>query len=180
MNLQFQKTRLTDPLTGDHRPINENMTRQIDINLRHDIPSTQWAYGGNVFQYRQSAGFRLDQRFRFLDTPGSLGLFVEHKDVFGLTVRASVDNLLGTNESFSRTFFDGRRNADQHERPVHRGPRPLLRPDLHADDQRHDLGPLGFSRPPAYLAGNGRGREASGLGALRRSCWISGRSARRG
>ena len=64
-----------------------------------------------VFQYRQSAGFRLDQRFRFLDTPGSLGLFVEHKDVFGLTVRASVDNLLGTNESFSRTFFDGRRNA---------------------------------------------------------------------
>ena len=31
--------------------------------------------------------------------------------MFGLTVRASVDNLLDTNESFSRTFFDGRRNA---------------------------------------------------------------------
>jgi len=28
----------------------------------------------------------------------------------GLTVRASVDNLLGNNESFSRTFFNGRRN----------------------------------------------------------------------
>ena len=75
------------------------------------MPSTQWAYGATVFQYRQSPGFRLDQRFHFLDTPGSLGVFVEHKDVFGLTVRASVDNLLGTNESFSRTFFDGRRNA---------------------------------------------------------------------
>jgi hypothetical protein len=35
---------------------------------------------------------------------------VEHKDVVGLTVRAGVDNLLGTNESFSRTFFDGRRS----------------------------------------------------------------------
>jgi len=111
MNLQFQKTRLTDPLTGERRPINENMTRQIEISLRHDIPSTQWAWGANAFQYRQSAGFRLDQRFRFLDTPGNLGVYVEHKDVFGLTMRASVDNLLGTNESFSRTFFDGRRNA---------------------------------------------------------------------
>ncbi len=111
MNLQFQKTSLTDALTGRRRPINENMTRQIDITLRHDIPGSQWAYGATAFQYRQSPGFRLDQRFHFLDTPGSLGLFVEHKDVMGLTVRASVDNLLGTNESFSRTFFDGRRNG---------------------------------------------------------------------
>ncbi len=111
VNLQFQRTRLEDPLTGISRAINENMTRQVEVNFRHDVPSTSWAYGGGFFQFRQSAGFRLDQRFRFLDTPGNLGLYVEHKDVFGLTVRASVDNLLGTNESFSRTFFDGRRNA---------------------------------------------------------------------
>ena len=111
MNLQFQGSRLTDPLTGQRRAINENMTRELQFNLRHDVPRSDWAYGANFFQYRQSAGFRLDQRFRFLDTPGSLGLFVEHKDVMGLTVRAAVDNLLGTNESFSRTFFDGRRNS---------------------------------------------------------------------
>ena len=67
--------------------------------------------GAGFFQFRQSSGFRLDQRFRFVDTPGNLGLYVEHKDVFGLTVRASADNLLGTNESFTRVFFDGRRNA---------------------------------------------------------------------
>ncbi|MGQ0590727.1 MAG: TonB-dependent receptor plug domain-containing protein [Sphingosinicella sp.] len=111
MNLQFQTHRLDDPLTGVRRAFNETMTRQLEINFRHDIPSTDWAWGVNAFQYRQSAGFRLDQRFQFLDTPGSLGVFVEHKDVFGLTVRASVDNLLDTNESFSRTFYDGRRNA---------------------------------------------------------------------
>jgi outer membrane receptor for ferrienterochelin and colicins len=87
------------------------MIRQIEVNLRHDVPRSDWAYGGGFFQYRQSAGFRLDQRFRFVDTPGNLSLFVENKDVLGLTVRASVDNLLGTNESFIRTFFDGRRNA---------------------------------------------------------------------
>jgi outer membrane receptor for ferrienterochelin and colicins len=111
MNLTFQRTRLTDPLTGARRPFNETTTRQVDINFRHDIPRTQWAYGVGFNQYRQSAGFRLDQRFRFLDTPGSLGVYVEHKNVLGLTVRGSVDNLLGTNESFGRTFFDGNRNA---------------------------------------------------------------------
>src|SRR5688500_55436 len=76
MNLQFQEARLDDPLTGLRRPINENMTRQVEVNFRHDVPSSDWAYGANFFQFRQSAGFRLDQRFRFLDTPGSLGLFV--------------------------------------------------------------------------------------------------------
>ena len=111
LNLQFQKTSLQDPLTGVRRPINENMTRHLQINFRQDLPGTELAYGASFFQFRQSAGFRLDQRFRFLDTPGSLGVFVEHKDVAGLTVRASLDNLLGTNESFSRTFFDGRRDA---------------------------------------------------------------------
>jgi hypothetical protein len=111
MNLQFQRHSLRDPLTLLRRPFNETMTRQIEATLRHDIPASDWAWGVTVFQYRQSAGFRLDQRFQFLDTPGSLGAFVEHKDVLGLTVRASVDNLLGTNESFTRVFFDGRRNA---------------------------------------------------------------------
>ncbi len=115
-NIQLQRTALDDPLTGLRRPINERMTRQIDITLRHDIPNTPWAYGATAFQYRQSAGFRLDQRFAFLDTPGSLGVFVEHKNVFGLTVRASVDNLLDTNESFSRTFYNGRRLADDSNR----------------------------------------------------------------
>jgi len=115
-NIQLQRTALDDPLTGLRRPINERMTRQIDLTLRQDIPNTQWAYGATAFQYRQSAGFRLDQRFAFLDTPGSLGVFVEHKNVFGLTVRASVDNLLDTNESFSRTFYNGKRLADDSNR----------------------------------------------------------------
>jgi outer membrane receptor for ferrienterochelin and colicins len=115
-NIQLQHTALDDPLTGLRRPISESMTRQIEISFRQDIPNTHWAYGANAFQYRQSEGFRLDQRSQFLDTPGGLGVFVEHKDVFGLTARASVDNLLGTNESFSRTFHDGRRLADDSNR----------------------------------------------------------------
>ena len=109
LNLQFQKTSLVDPLTGLRRPINENMTRQIDVNLRHDIPGSDWAYGAGYNQFRQSALYRLDQIWQFLATPGQLGVFVENKDVMGLTVRAAVDNLINNNESFRREFYDGRR-----------------------------------------------------------------------
>ncbi|HET9429489.1 MAG TPA: TonB-dependent receptor plug domain-containing protein [Allosphingosinicella sp.] len=109
LNLQFQETSLVDPLTGLRRPINENMTRQIDISFRHDVPDSDWAYGAGYSDYRQSALYRLDQVWQFLATPGQLGVFVENKDVMGLTVRASVDNLINNNESFRRDFHDGRR-----------------------------------------------------------------------
>ena len=113
LNLQLQDTSLVDPLTNLRRPINENLEQQIEVNFRHDVPSTDWAYGASFFRFRQAPLFRLDERWQYRDTQGTLGVFVEHKDVFGLTLRAAVDNLLGTNESFSRIFFDGRRNADE-------------------------------------------------------------------
>ena len=113
LNLQFQKSSLIDPLTERRRPLNENLTRQVEVNFRHDVPGSDWAYGASFNQFRLAPLFRLDERWQFLNTPGNLGVFVEHKDVMGLTVRAGVDNLLGANESFSRIFFDGRRNADE-------------------------------------------------------------------
>jgi hypothetical protein len=108
-NVTLQHSSLRDPLTGLHRAINANLTREVNLQFRHDIPRSEWAWGASFYQYREAEAFRLDQRSHFLDTPGSLGAYVEHKDVLGLTVRASVDNLLGTNESFGRTFFDGNR-----------------------------------------------------------------------
>jgi len=112
-NITLQRSRLTDPLTGVRRAFNENLTREVNLQFRHDIPRSQWAWGAQFYQFRQAEGFRLDQRFHYLDTPGSLNAYIEHKNVFGLTVRASVDNLLGTNESFSRTFFSGNRPSPE-------------------------------------------------------------------
>ncbi|MEA1014204.1 TonB-dependent receptor plug domain-containing protein [Sphingosinicella sp. LY1275] len=109
LDLQYQKSRLEDPVTGVHRPINENEFRRIIANFRHDVPETDWAYGWGFENYGNAAGYRLDQRFRFFNNPGNLGIFVEHKDVYGLTVRGSVDNILGTNEAFDRSFYDRRR-----------------------------------------------------------------------
>ena len=109
LDLQFQKHRLEDPVTGVRRSINETMQRRLVANFRHDIDGTPWAWGAGFENFLQSSGYRLDQAFRFVNTPGNLGLFVEHKNVLGLTVRGSVDNLLDTNVRFDRSFYDRRR-----------------------------------------------------------------------
>ena len=38
-----------------------------------------------------------------------MNLFVEHKDVLGLTVNASYGNILGARNKFERVVFDGSR-----------------------------------------------------------------------
>jgi outer membrane receptor for ferrienterochelin and colicins len=107
--MQFQKSRIEDQLTGEFRSINNNTLRYVNVNFRHDIPRTDWAYGAYYDEFEQSAGYRLDIRERPFNTPGGVGIFVEHKNVMGLTVKASIDNLLGTQEQFTRTFYDRRR-----------------------------------------------------------------------
>jgi outer membrane receptor for ferrienterochelin and colicins len=105
----FQKSRIEDQLTGLFREINNNLQREIVVNYRHDIPKTDWAYGGGYNEFEQAAAYRLDIIERPFNSPGGLGVFVEHKNVMGLTIRGSVDNLLGTQETFRRTFYNGRR-----------------------------------------------------------------------
>jgi outer membrane receptor for ferrienterochelin and colicins len=112
LDLQFQKTRLEDPLTGFFRSINEDTYRRVVINFRHDVPNSDWAYGWGIDHFAQTPGYRLDQRFQFFNTPGNVGIFVEHKDVAGLTVRGTFDNILGTNEAFVRSFSDRRRTNE--------------------------------------------------------------------
>lgn len=106
---QFQKSRIEDQLTGLYRLINNNQIRYINVSYRHDLPNTDWAYGGYYEEFEQAYGYRLDLRERPFNSPGGLGAFIENKDVMGLTMRFSIDNLLGTQETFERTFYDVRR-----------------------------------------------------------------------
>jgi outer membrane receptor for ferrienterochelin and colicins len=107
--VQFQRSRIEDPLTGEKREINNNLLRYINIQYRHDVPGSDWAYGGYYDEFEQAFAYRLDIRERPFNDPAGVGLFVEHKNVLGLTIRGAVDNLLGTQEQFTRTFYNGRR-----------------------------------------------------------------------
>jgi len=109
--LTLQDSRIEDQLTGAMRDINNIILRELSIRFRHDLPGTDWAYGASYNEFEQSYGYRLDIRERAFNDPGSLNVFVEHKNLLGLTVRAELANLLGTQETFRRTFYDVRRTS---------------------------------------------------------------------
>ena len=81
----------------------------LELDFRHDIPRTDWAYGAGLFTDSRADYSRLFEVGRESEGPTFVDLFVENKDVFGLTVRATYANILGARQKFARTVFDGPR-----------------------------------------------------------------------
>jgi hypothetical protein len=107
--VQFSSIR--DPLTGEKRPLSSFTDRLIELDYRHDIPNSDWAYGINGNYQHVTRAFRLNEVGRQWDGPVWMGVFVENKDVFGLTVRASAGNLLNARSRWDRIVYAGRRNT---------------------------------------------------------------------
>ena len=106
----LQKSELEDPLTGETRPISNTLKRQVELNLRHDIPGSDIAWGGSLYHDWFSKSYRLTEVGRQWEGPIWLSAFIEHKDVAGLTVRAGVNNILNARSRWERDVFDGFRN----------------------------------------------------------------------
>ena len=66
----------------------------------------------NVFYADKNAYFRRGEVGLENEGPTFADIFVEHKDVFGLTVKATAGNLLGGDGFFERTVWDGTRDVD--------------------------------------------------------------------
>ena len=95
INAGFEWTSVKDPLTGENRPISGNYDRWGSAELRHDVPATPFAWGVNVQYNHYARNYYLTEIIRTLDIPLAYGAFVEHKNLRGLTVRASVFNIFG-------------------------------------------------------------------------------------
>ncbi|UUR08339.1 TonB-dependent receptor plug domain-containing protein [Sphingomonas glaciei] len=106
--VQFSNIR--DPLTGEKRPLSSFTDRLIVADFRHDIPGSDWAYGVNGEYSHVTRAFRLNEVGRQFEGPVWVGVFVENKDVLGLTVRASASNLINARSRWDRVVYTGRRN----------------------------------------------------------------------
>ena len=107
----YRTTSIPDPLTGLRRPFSNDVPWQIDADLRHDVPGTDWAWGGGLFANQRLYGVRLNQISLDENAGVNASLFVENKDVAGLRIRASVSNLLDLNENYRRTVYVNRRDG---------------------------------------------------------------------
>jgi hypothetical protein len=109
--LGFEKTSVKDPLTGDKRPISGVQDRWISLSLRHDIPHSQIAWGAEANYGHVTKNFFLTEVFRSWEGPNWLDLYVEHKNVFGLTVRATVGNVLNARHRWTRFVYEDWRDT---------------------------------------------------------------------
>ena len=104
---------VTDPFTGLDRPFSNNTIDYIEAKMRHDIVGSDWAYGAGLFSNDNAPYSRRFETGRFGEGPTFVDVFVENKDVFGLTLNASASNILGATQNFERTVFAAPRPTDE-------------------------------------------------------------------
>lgn len=105
--LLLQKSSLRDPFTGETRQWNDFTDTIASIALRHDVPATDWAWGGDAEYSHYQPTYRRAQIDRIWEGPVWASVFVENKDVKGLTVRASIRNILNARSRRDRTAYVG-------------------------------------------------------------------------
>lgn len=101
----FRESNVTDPLTGIDRRINDDHIRNWEARFRHDLPNTDWAYGFGVQEHLDGAIVTLDRRGVFSQTPLYSWIFLEHKDIYGMTGQIRLENLFNSQDKFRRSVF---------------------------------------------------------------------------
>jgi hypothetical protein len=104
-------TSVRDPLTRRLRPISGIEDRWGSLQIRHDIPHTQIAWSAYVQYQHYVSNYYLTEIDQTLDIPWIAGFYVEDKNVMGMKVRFTVDNLFNGRHLEYRTVWDGYRNA---------------------------------------------------------------------
>lgn len=107
----YQDTSLRDPFTGEKRQYSGLNDTFVSLGLRHDIAGTDWAWGGNAEYSHYQPNYRRNQTDKVWEGPVWASVFVEHKNVMGLTVRAQISNIANARSKRDRTVYTGVRGA---------------------------------------------------------------------
>lgn len=111
INGSMRDSRFPDPVEDGYLPVQFAQPRSLEVDFRYDLPGSDFAFGGSyrysAFNpYYRVAEFGIDHPFDH-----NPALFVEHKDVFGLTVNVRVNNLLDRPLVLDRYVFSGPRGT---------------------------------------------------------------------
>lgn len=109
--MQFERSRVRDPLTGEERPISNNLEELVELGLRHDIADSNWAWGANASYAYYARDYRLSEVGRLWEGPVWASLFVERKNLKGLTVRVTAGNLADARSMWDRAVYVDRRTG---------------------------------------------------------------------
>ena len=108
--IELAESELLDPLLGTQREISGFDYFEFDIEARKDFIGTPWAMGAVFRTEEDRPNVRLGEISLRTERPGFARVFVEHKDVFGMTARFRVGNLINQRDNLDRTIFIDRLN----------------------------------------------------------------------
>ncbi len=111
VRITAEDSSLIDPVTGESRRFDRNSPFEIRLDFRHDVADTDWAWGLEFRDTQQALGYRVAEVSLDYNVPTFGAVYIEHKDVFGLTVRARVANLFDGHNVLQRTIYAGPRNV---------------------------------------------------------------------
>jgi hypothetical protein len=109
-DIGIERARVRDPLTGLPRVISNTHDRWAQLTLRHDVPGTQFAWGGGLSFDHYSPVYYLDEVNQQWEGP-YVSAFVELKNVRGMKVNLEVFNLNDGHVRYWRDVYSGRRNV---------------------------------------------------------------------
>ncbi|HEX9982153.1 MAG TPA: TonB-dependent receptor plug domain-containing protein [Thermoanaerobaculia bacterium] len=108
---QMQTSEVEDPLTGEKREISDSLQSYASVALRHDLAGSDWAWGTAASYQINALSYRLTEVGRLWEGPVWGELYLEHKNVAGMSVRAGVYNLFAADSMWDRTVYTGRRTG---------------------------------------------------------------------
>ena len=104
----YGNSEVTDPILGSRRKISKEWYKHYKIVLRQDFLNTSWALGASIDYSELAPDVRIDEVSFYNKTRGTFDVYLENKNVNGLTVRATIENVLGAENRFRRTVYADR------------------------------------------------------------------------
>lgn len=105
------ETEVTDPLLGTPRRVSDTNFLELEFRLRQDVQNTDLAAGFDL-EWEDPVPFvRIDQVSLFQPSFAFASVYVEHKDIAGLTLRGRIGNIFNQRNDFARTIFTDRLNG---------------------------------------------------------------------
>ncbi len=104
-NGRYFDTEVDDPVTGERRSINSNLIYQYNLELRQDVPNTDWAWGTIIEGFKSEPSYQLNQVALYGNAPAFSIVYLEHKDIAGMTGTVALGNLFNQRDTFWREVY---------------------------------------------------------------------------
>ncbi|WP_291199427.1 TonB-dependent receptor plug domain-containing protein [Hyphomonas sp.] len=110
-NGRYYDTEVDDPLTGERRSINSHLIWEWNMELRQDIPDTDWAWGTVIEGFKSEPSYQLNQIALGGNDPAFSMVYLEHKDIAGMIGTIALGNLFNQRDTFWREVYAPDRNG---------------------------------------------------------------------